>query len=236
MKKQINISGLNIPIVIQSYRKSKSVKIFYKRDYLKVTKPIWYSNNNIVKYINDNINKIREEFNNAQEIYNKKGKDIDQILYLGKIYNIKKIFNKEKNTVYFKDNSIYIEVEKDDISNEELKDILKKYLKQLAKTYIYERLIYNSNITNIKYNAFRIKDCKTMWGSCSNKNNINLNYKLIMLPVDILDQIIIHELCHIKYLNHSKKFWNLVYSYHNKEKYDKGEKWIKENKDIINII
>ena len=236
MKKQINILNLNIPVVIQSYRKSKSIKLFYKKGYIKVTKPIWYSSKNIEKYIKDNIEKIKREYTKAQQSYIKEENNIEQILYLGKIYNIKKIFNKEKNTICFKDNSIYIEIEKDDISNEQLKDILKNYLKQLAKTYIYERLIYNSNITNIKYNAFRIKDCKTMWGSCSNKQNLNFNYKIIMFPISIIDQIIIHELCHIKYLNHSEKFWNLVYSYCNKEEYVKGEKWIRQNKNLINVI
>ena len=236
MKKQINISGLNIPVVIQSYTKSKSVKILYKKDYLKVTKPIWYSNNNIVKYIKDNIDKIKKEYEKAQTIYIKEEKEIKEILYLGNKYNICILYNKDKFDIYIKEDKLYIELTQENISNENLKIIIKNYLKEKSRNIIEERLLYNSNKTNIQYNKYRIKDCKTIWGSCSNKNNINLNYKLIMLPVDIIDQIIIHELCHIKYLNHSKKFWNLVYSYHNKEKYDKGEKWIKENKDIINII
>ena len=89
---------------------------------------------------------------------------------------------------------------------------------------------------NIKYNAFRIKDCKTMWGSCSIRKNLNFNYKLIMFPYEIMDQIIIHELCHIKYLNHSNSFWNLVYKYCDKDRYKEGKRWIKNNFNLINII
>ncbi len=239
MKTQIKIPNLDIPIIIQSYTKSKSVKIFYKKDSIKVTKPNWYSNRNIEKYIKDNIEKIKEEYINAQEKYDKQNKasnEFNEILFLGEKYKICKVYNKNKNSICLKDNYIYIELIYDNISNDELKNILKIYLKEKSKDIIEDRLIYLSNVTNIKYNKYRIKDCKSIWGSCSSKQNLNFNYKIIMFPIEVLDQIIIHELCHIKYLNHSEKFWNLVYTYCSKEKYYEGEKWIKQNINLINII
>jgi len=55
-----------------------------------------------------------------------------------------------------------------------------------------------------------IKNQKTMWGSCSKKGNINLNYKILFLPERMAEYIVVHELCHIQEQNHSAKFWDLV--------------------------
>ena len=60
-----------------------------------------------------------------------------------------------------------------------------------------------------RYNRVAIKDNKTNWGSCSTIRNLNLNMHLVELPVDLMDFVIVHELCHIKEFNHSKKFLNI---------------------------
>jgi len=68
---------------------------------------------------------------------------------------------------------------------------------------------YNK-IYNFTYNRISIKNQKTRWGSCSIKNNLNLNYRIKLLPQKLKEYIIVHELCHLKEFNHSKNFWKLV--------------------------
>ena len=63
------------------------------------------------------------------------------------------------------------------------------------------------------YNRVFIKNQKTLWGSCSLKNNINLNYKLVLLPQELQEYIILHELVHLKHRNHSKAFWHELAKY-----------------------
>ncbi|WRY50327.1 M48 family metallopeptidase [Clostridium intestinale] len=63
---------------------------------------------------------------------------------------------------------------------------------------------------NFTVNSVRVKDVKTRWGSCSSKRNINLSYKLIMAPKEVIGYVIVHELCHLKEMNHSEKFWREV--------------------------
>ena len=81
------------------------------------------------------------------------------------------------------------------ISNLEARDILVSRLEEMAK------------IHNFKYARVSIKNQKTKWGSCSAKNNINLNINLTRLPDELRDYVILHELVHTRFKNHSKKFW-----------------------------
>ena len=82
--------------------------------------------------------------------------------------------------------------------------------KAQAEALILQRLSVLNMPYGFKYNRVSIRNQKTRWGSCSRKANLNFNYKLLHLPAEIRDYIIVHELCHLKELNHSKNFWNLV--------------------------
>jgi predicted metal-dependent hydrolase len=85
-----------------------------------------------------------------------------------------------------------------------------KALKEKSFNIIKGRLEYYRDLLGYDYNRVTIKNQKTCWGSCSKKKNLNFNYKTALLPDHLRDYIIVHELCHLKELNHSSKFWNLV--------------------------
>lgn len=76
-----------------------------------------------------------------------------------------------------------------------------------AKTKLMSRLNHLTKKKSFTYNRVFIRNQKTRWGSCSSKNNINLNVKLIRLPDDLIDYVILHELIHTSIKNHSKAFW-----------------------------
>ncbi|MCG2694785.1 M48 family metallopeptidase [Candidatus Parcubacteria bacterium] len=82
--------------------------------------------------------------------------------------------------------------------------------KEKAFLLISERAEYFNKIYDFKYNKIFVKNQKTRWGSCSRRCNLNFNYKILFLPDDLRDYIIVHELCHLKEFNHSRKFWDLV--------------------------
>ncbi len=73
-----------------------------------------------------------------------------------------------------------------------------------------ERVEYFNKTYGFEYNKISIKDQKTRWGSCSRRRNLNFNYKIMFLPDELRDYVIVHELCHLGEFNHSKNFWNLV--------------------------
>ena len=92
----------------------------------------------------------------------------------------------------------------------EMKIKLLSWYKNNAKEYLIERTKQISDIVNIKFNQIKIGSANTRWGSCSTKNNINFTYKLLFLPTEIIDYVIVHELSHIIEHNHSGKFWLVV--------------------------
>jgi len=82
--------------------------------------------------------------------------------------------------------------------------------KDKAFALVHERVRFYNKIYNFSFNKIFIKNQKTRWGSCSSKQNLNLNYKILFLPPKQQDYIIVHEICHLTEFNHSKKFWALV--------------------------
>lgn len=99
--------------------------------------------------------------------------------------------------------------------NKKLSEVDKRKLytdndfKSLVDKYITEI----SNITGLYPNKVRIKVIQYAWGTCSSKKNITINYNLIKYSKEVIRYVILHEICHLKYMNHSKDFWDLVEKY-----------------------
>ena len=82
--------------------------------------------------------------------------------------------------------------------------------KEKARAFVHARLQYWNQFYNFQYGTVAIRNQKSRWGSCSRRGNLNFNYKLLHLPANAADYIIVHELCHLKEFNHSPAFWALV--------------------------
>ena len=87
-------------------------------------------------------------------------------------------------------------------------DFFKGINTEEARKILSERLEYLSSIHGFSYNKVTIRNQKTRWGSCSSKNNISLNQKLIRLPQELIDYVLLHELVHTRIKNHGKEFWS----------------------------
>lgn len=82
--------------------------------------------------------------------------------------------------------------------------------KKVAEKLITERLQHFNTIYGFSWNRVSVRNQTTRWGSCSKKGNLNFSYKLALLPQRLSDYIVVHELCHLKEMNHSPRFWKLV--------------------------
>lgn len=111
---------------------------------------------------------------------------------------------------------------------------LKSWYKKVAKQILSERLAFIESRIKLKSNSLRIGDSKGRWGSCNSRGVICLNFRVIMLPPALIDYVIVHELCHLVEMNHSKAFWKLVSTF--LPNVDNLKKAIKEYGFLLNLF
>nr|MDA3815558.1 M48 family metallopeptidase [Patescibacteria group bacterium] len=87
-------------------------------------------------------------------------------------------------------------------------DYLEK--KEIARKIVQEKIDKFNEYYDFKIGRIAIRNQRSRWGSCSSKKNLNFNYRVVYLPEKLIDYLVVHELCHLKQMNHSKNFWSLV--------------------------
>ena len=85
-----------------------------------------------------------------------------------------------------------------------------KELRERAKSVLAQRTAYFARQIGVTYGRITVRDQKTRWGSCSQTGNLNFNFRLILAPLEVLDYVVVHELCHRRQMNHSAQFWQEV--------------------------
>lgn len=120
------------------------------------------------------------------------------------------------------------------VPKENSKERVIAFLKKTLSKHIKERADLISNQFGFEYDSITINSAKGHWGSCSASNKLHFTYRLALCPTQVIDYIIIHELCHTKVKNHSIKFWRLVKSIC--PNYKNYNSWLKENRSIMNVI
>ncbi len=110
-----------------------------------------------------------------------------------------------------------------DGDEEELRARLKRYYFTTCKRVIQERIVPYQQQLRVKPASIEIVESTTRWGSCSSTKKLTFNYRLAMAPVEVIDYVIVHELCHLLHMNHDRSFWRKVGSlmpdYKEKEQY-----------------
>lgn len=102
-----------------------------------------------------------------------------------------------------------------------------KKFRRLAEEKIRSRVAFFAEQVGVDYGKITIKDTKSRWGSCSFQGNLNFCWRLILAPEEVLDYIVVHELCHRLEMNHSARFWAEVRRV--LPEYEKSKAWLKEN-------
>ncbi len=154
------------------------------------------------------------------------GKEIkngDRVPYLGRYLKVVARHNpgavdgvkQEKNRLLIDINS----------ENGRLNLLLERWYQQQAEKIIRERADALCPQMGVNYSRLTIRDQRTRWGSCSKKGNLNFNWKLMTVPVPVIEYVVIHELAHLKEMNHSKNFWKIVAEHC--PKWRSHRKWLK---------
>ena len=237
----LKIKDLEIPIETKSYKNSKSIKFYFKGNTLEITKPKRLSTKVLIDILSQEEEKIYNKYKEilASEVSTiKQWKTGEKFFYKGEEFIIIREYKNTKRievNLNLERKQIVITVP-ENLNQQQAKTYIDKTIKRLLKSnteaVIAGRLSYWSEITQINYNEVKVRDATTRYGSCMpSKKNLYFSSRLVMLPEDKIDAIIVHELCHMKYKNHSKDFYNLVSKYI--PNYKVIDKWLKVNGKMI---
>ena len=217
----INYIHMNPNKIIRSKRKTLSLTINENAE-LIIRAPKRLSIEKIQDFINEKENWI----NRKKRLIENQIKDVtsnhNKLLYLGNLFPINEEQNSSKELFFTGEEFIANSIEPDSLSLS-----IKKWYKNKFKEIALPRVAYFANKHNLMVNQVRIKNQKTMWGSCSSKNNINLNYLLLMAPMGVIDYVIVHELVHTIHRNHSTDFWDSVESI--MPEFQEHKRWLQKN-------
>jgi predicted metal-dependent hydrolase len=112
-----------------------------------------------------------------------------------------------------------------------VKNKIEYYFKQEAQRIILPKVAYYAKLTQLEPVSIKIRQYRARWGSCNSRGELSFNYLLMMLPVEVINYVIVHELCHLRYLNHSPYFWQLVAKHF--PDYIAVKKWVKTHQSAL---
>ncbi|MBQ7452780.1 MAG: M48 family metallopeptidase [Clostridia bacterium] len=199
--------------IVRSSRRSLSLTIL-KNGEVVVKAPLKMRDGDIEKFV---LSKQRWLQNKLNAISNNLTRFDDIISYKRILLNGNKfdIVLMPVKKVSFSNNVIAFP---DRIEPEKRIKFLKNWLKKFANSVLEPRIEMLAKEYGLKFNDFKITDTKGRWGSCNSKKLICINFRVAMLPQDIIDYVLTHELCHLIEMNHSREFWNNVLGYYPKAK------------------
>ncbi len=209
----IDCSGIQIKYELRR-SKRRTIGFLINENGLRVTAPLKTSLKTIEEAIKKKEDWIKTKLHYFLTQYKKPSslslKNGVTIPYLGNNFSLR-IQKSSSNNISLNQQALEIIISTINIESEPLtKRLLTKWFQEKAKEYFAKRLPFFSTQLNVKYHQFSLSSAKSRWGSCSTSGNIRLNWRLIHFSPILIDYVIVHELAHLREMNHSNRFWNIV--------------------------
>jgi len=236
VKTSFNFNGTQIPVRIKSdWRDSVRYSITSKS--INIIIPKYYTKNQVEK----ELYKLKEwslkQFKKNPKLYQRFTSIVynhDEFVKIyGQLFQLK-IYQEERKSCSAKINKQNIVIIKvpEQISIQDQHSLIGQVLSRVFASYFLEDITnrvkyYNRTFFQEPLESVKLKNNQTNWGSCSSEKNINLSSRLLFAPTDVLDYVIIHELAHLKEMNHSSRFWKIVRDI--MPNYKEKEKWLSEH-------
>lgn len=157
--------------------------------------------------IQGKLKEMKDRMNGPQKKVYEHG---ESFLYLGSTYPIQ-IFqdqNIEQDNVVLEGDTLQIYVKK--LDDEKIKQALKRFYYQRCKDLVEKSISSYQSHFKTKPRSIRITDNNTTWGTCDSRQQLTFNWRLAMAPREVIDYVVVHEMCHLVHLNHDRSFWRLV--------------------------
>jgi len=221
--------------VMKSKRKSLSIAIQPDGNLL-VKAPFFMPDDEIVKWVKTKTGWIVRQrakiLEQQQQNPPKQYVTGEKFLYLGQEYKLEvRISAGRAGMVGIVEDKIVLFAKTDDSA--EVQKILTAWYEKQAKTVIPKRVRFYAEQMGDTFGKITIKNQKKRWGSCSSARNLNFNRRLIMAPQEVMDYVIVHELCHLRQMNHSSAFWREVEMV--LPDYKVHKKWLETYEQLLNF-
>ena len=196
---QIIINDIPIHFEVQFSKRSKINLDVSAEGYLTLKVPTKTTEDEIMTYMHSKeklLLNLQEQLNNRKYISNQKSYDKEELfLYLGKGYSLHELLDEIPET------------------EEAIQQQLKKLYTKKTKQYVKKRITHFEKMIGVKSKSITVVDSPRTWGTCNSNKELTFNYKLSMAAPQVIDYVIIHELCHIHHMNHDRSFWRKVGMY-----------------------
>ena len=172
------------------------------------------------------VRETENQDNNAVQEQDPAGK----VLYLGNLCDVELTVNPQQKqpTVFLADNKFYITLTS---MEQDPSALCEDFLRRQALDFLTARAKELAAKMEVTFNNLSVKDQKSLWGSCSQKNNLNFSYRLIKMPRAVIDYLIVHELAHLVHFDHSPDFWATVEKF--VPDYKQHRRWLNNNKYAV---
>lgn len=238
----ITINNQEIPLTFRRSKRARCLRLQIDNEgEITLVAPWLFGKRIINKFLQQHtgwIEKHLQKFEKQKKLRPKpKYQTGDVFYYFGEqvILDIKPS-SRKRPTIKIRDNQMAITLHRD-VSKTDgvaaIKKTIENFYKKKADEVIHDRLQFFNEHYGLKYKRVTMRNQKSRWGSCSRLKNLNFNWRLIMAPIEVIDYVVAHELCHIKEMNHSPKFWNLLTQ--TIPDYKERRKWLRGNNYLLRI-
>ncbi|MBP7907753.1 MAG: M48 family metallopeptidase [Proteocatella sp.] len=196
---QIEIKGREVVFNVEYSKRKKLSLDITPEGYVTVKAPPKTQESDITDFVISNsreILKVLEKLENRRYISREKSYESDEtFLYLGNAFSLSDIIGEIPD------------------SDEKAQEMIKKFYVSKTGEIVKKRVRHFEGIIGVKARSVSVVDSPATWGTCNSLRELTFNYRLSMAPQEVIDYVIIHELCHILHLNHDRSFWRKVGSY-----------------------
>ncbi len=210
---------MQIPYII-NYGNRKNIYIYIKECKIEVKAPKNISEQKVEKFVNEKAEWIYKSIiKQSNEKQNSiKYENGEQIKILGENHTIQIDYtDKKRNNISIENKIIKIQLNREFQNNIKNKDEIKKQLEKLylsiAQDEVEAAMLEVTELVGIRPKEYKIKKLKRAWGNCSSKKVIAINMQVAIHSREFIKYVVLHEVCHLKHMNHSKQFWSLVEKY-----------------------
>lgn len=212
--------------IVRSDRKTISIGL-NKTGEVVIRIPYYLKKSDLNQILNSNKKYVEKLTKKGELIKNNKKyfRENEEFFYLGKTYKLKIVENQTEELIF--DNAFFLS--KNFINKS--REIFRKWYANETYSIVMKKVDYYSKKFSLKYSKIKVSNSNVSWGSCNFNKVINFSWRLSMLPEEIIEYVVVHELVHLKELNHSKNFWKLVETM--LPNYRTYRNWLKNNNHLF---